>query len=436
MQRRASASLPAHAQTHANARAPDGRSRLAPGFLVISLMAGMLPTAESADGVKVELRSFIAHGDLDGLGVSCLLVNGSQRAVSAWIGYDGGRNRILSEAPPGAIVLVPPAQPATLGEVRIEAGASRVLFTLSADTVLLLHADARASGWGWAWAGRSPRAAPPLSPLHGQAALGWELQRAESATVFAEIEVDGRPLATAPLVLEVPLPRVERIQVRARPASADWTQAREPRYAITLEVVETLAGHLADHERTLRLPEAHAEQLLAAAGARQDTARNGYAFASPLMRFDFARILDGPGRRGRIVLTGYAPTDERPGPPAIVAAAGAQLIGASDIRAYHWSTHTVTLRAGVLPRLRQRLGPGLPQGVPFTLRLGETVLYPGVFTLAASPTAQSLPVALLDGADQLRIQLGHPSREQFRGEDPRGDERLREALRAAGLLRP
>src|SRR5262249_45174687 len=51
----------------------------------------------------------------------------------------------------------------------------------------------------------------------------------------------------------------------------------------------------------------------------------------------------------------------------------------------------------------------------------------------------STPVIVVDaqavepklGADQLRIQLGYPSAEFYKGEDPRADRRIREALKAS-----
>lgn len=70
------------------------------------------------------------------------------------------------------------------------------------------------------------------------------------------------------------------------------------------------------------------------------------------------------------------------------------------------------------------------------------VVYKGTFTTIVSSLSFSTPVIVVDaqavesklGADQLRIQLGYPTAEFFKGEDPRADRRIREALRADGKL--
>jgi hypothetical protein len=95
----------------------------------------------------------------------------------------------------------------------------------------------------------------------------------------------------------------------------------------------------------------------------------------------------------------------------------------------------VRFRAGVFERLRKAHGGELVRGVIFTIRLGEVVIYPGIFTSGVSSISKKLPVILLDGKDTAAIQLGYPTENDFNGEDPRADPRLKKALREAGILR-
>jgi hypothetical protein len=123
---------------------------------------------------------------------------------------------------------------------------------------------------------------------------------------------------------------------------------------------------------------------------------------------------------------------------------GKVLIAADQIRSYDWATHTLTL----VPKARHELADQLRKskrlvsGIPFTVAVGGKVVYSGMFTSVESSISLSTPVILTDpaaidpkmGPDQLRVQLGYPTAAFFKGDDPRADKRINEALKAAGKL--
>lgn len=123
---------------------------------------------------------------------------------------------------------------------------------------------------------------------------------------------------------------------------------------------------------------------------------------------------------------------------------GNVLIGADRIASYNWFTHTITLTPGSRPGLPEALGGNarLVSGIPFAICVGGKAIFSGVFTTSMSSKNFSQPVIVVDPVayntamlhDDFRIQLGYPTRQFFRGDDPRGDQRLRAALRAAGKL--
>jgi hypothetical protein len=122
---------------------------------------------------------------------------------------------------------------------------------------------------------------------------------------------------------------------------------------------------------------------------------------------------------------------------------GKVVIAADQVRSYEWATHTLTLAPGVREELAKQLRNNrIVSGIPFAVTVGGKALYKGKFTSVVSSRSFSTPVIVVDaravepklGEDRLRIQLGYPTAEFFRGEDPRADPRLREALEAGGKL--
>ena len=123
---------------------------------------------------------------------------------------------------------------------------------------------------------------------------------------------------------------------------------------------------------------------------------------------------------------------------------GKVLIAADQIRSYDWATHTFTLVSKVRQELADTLRKSkrIVSGIPFGVAVGGKVVYSGTFTSLESSRSFSTPVILTDprmsdpkmGEDQLRIQLGYPTAAFFKGDDPRSDKRIHEALKATGKI--
>lgn len=412
----------------------SGLWRAHPIFIFTLFMMTSLPSAEPPPpGVVVELRAAPTAGDPESRTLSCVVTNRSAAPISTWKGYDGEHHRVVSQGLRFPVELAPAKKPA-LEKVTIPPGQSETIFALPIEDIFFLRPEKISADWRWGWAPPCPRSMPPVSPFHGSYNYGWEVRRAESATVSAEVEADGEGLVSPPLEIHAKKLRLETVRALARLQSARCLDGKDRQYEVTLEVRQALEGVLTPEERTFLFPCGDGEHVLAEAGARLDEARQTYVFAGPSMIFTFSRVLAEDGHPLRLVMTGYEKVDEPAGPLGFVGTDGAILIAAADVRSYEWRTHTIHLRPGVLTRLREKLAGQLAGGVPFTLRLGEVSIYPGVFTTALSSHSQSLPTVLLDGQDSAPIQLGYPSPEHFHGEDPRPDPRLKAALRTAKLL--
>src|SRR5262245_61726926 len=110
---------------------------------------------------------------------------------------------------------------------------------------------------------------------------------------------------------------------------------------------------------------------------------------------------------------------------------GTVLIPADQIRSYDRATHTLTLAPGARDELAKRLRKDqrLVSGIPFEVTVGGQLSYKGVFTTVNSSLVISKVVIVVDaqdvdatqGKDQLRVQLGYPGKEFFKGEDPRAN---------------
>ena len=119
------------------------------------------------------------------------------------------------------------------------------------------------------------------------------------------------------------------------------------------------------------------------------------------------------------------------------------VIAADDVLAYEWASHTLTLKPKVRKNLFEKLKGKLLHGEPFIVSVGGKVVYQGNWKSVLSSIPCTTPVIMLDGRaldpklgeDQVRIELGYPSKDYFKGEDPRGDQRVRNALEASGKLK-
>ena len=243
------------------------------------------------------------------------MVNNTRRDISVWKGYDGERNQLRNEVRFPLSLRRQPAPP--LVRVTIAPGTSETLFTLSLDAILFLNPALPSGEWGWGYAPGTPvpRGAPPISPLHPHYGLGWEIRRGESATLTAQIEVDGEVdgavsslrIKSKPLDIRVDKPRFEEIKAMVRFDSAQALARKDDwYYEIRFTVVKAIQGTLKSEERTMTLPSQPGEQLMREAGVRSDDMGKTYTFASPTMTLTFARMQPAGRRPASLILTGFA----------------------------------------------------------------------------------------------------------------------------------
>jgi hypothetical protein len=119
---------------------------------------------------------------------------------------------------------------------------------------------------------------------------------------------------------------------------------------------------------------------------------------------------------------------------------GTILVAAHQIVSYDWPTHTISLKPGTLAELKERFLKDAKLSKSFAITIAGKTIYEGKLTTSVSSISLSTPVILVDPPSidpqqsSIRIQLGYPTADFFRGQDPRGDARLRTALRATGKL--
>jgi len=122
---------------------------------------------------------------------------------------------------------------------------------------------------------------------------------------------------------------------------------------------------------------------------------------------------------------------------------GRVLVAADQIRSYEWATHTLTLAPRVREALARKLRTDrIVSGIPFSVAVDGKAVYSGTLTTSLSSFSFATPVVVVDavgeewgvGAEQLRVQLGYPSAMFFKGEDPRSNPRIREALKTGDKL--
>ena len=115
------------------------------------------------------------------------------------------------------------------------------------------------------------------------------------------------------------------------------------------------------------------------------------------------------------------------------------VIATDDIVAYAKETHEIELTAAAYERVQ---GPYTLRvdvdGMPFVVRVGDDRIYAGAFwTLASSLIFEGVIIMQPFETDKrvIRISLGYPTPEVFRGIDPRADPRIMQALDRAGKLK-
>ncbi len=120
--------------------------------------------------------------------------------------------------------------------------------------------------------------------------------------------------------------------------------------------------------------------------------------------------------------------------------AGQPLVAMDDIVAYSAETHAVLLTPAARERVAQLVVP--TSGTRFQVRVGSETIYTGAFwPLYSSQSYDGVVIAVPIDAIKaqpgytLRITLGYPTAQYFRGADPRSDPRILKALEQAGKLK-
>jgi hypothetical protein len=113
----------------------------------------------------------------------------------------------------------------------------------------------------------------------------------------------------------------------------------------------------------------------------------------------------------------------------------APIITERNLDAYEWKTHTLRLKSGMTPA---SLGRVPVQGIPFVVVARGEKIYLGTFVTAFSSMSFDVPAIMADplGGDlnTMVINSGYPGASSANRLDPRNDERIRVALKAAGKL--
>jgi len=114
------------------------------------------------------------------------------------------------------------------------------------------------------------------------------------------------------------------------------------------------------------------------------------------------------------------------------------IIATDDIVAYAKETHEIELTAAAYERVQGlHTLPVDVDGLPFVVRVGDDRIYAGAFwTLASSLIFEGVIIMQPFETDKriIRISLGYPTPEAFRGVDPRADPRILQALEQVGKL--
>ena len=119
--------------------------------------------------------------------------------------------------------------------------------------------------------------------------------------------------------------------------------------------------------------------------------------------------------------------------------AGSPLISATDIISYDFTNHTLRLRPEALAKI-----PKPPvEGTPFVVVVDGQRIYLGAFTTSLSSMSFAVPSIMVDRrmlatnqpTDTVVIELAYPSPSFGVGADPRGDQRIKTALKALHKLK-
>jgi hypothetical protein len=119
-----------------------------------------------------------------------------------------------------------------------------------------------------------------------------------------------------------------------------------------------------------------------------------------------------------------------------IAIAETPLISNDDIVSYTWDTHEIKLTPEAFQRLQALQVP--TTGVSFVICVDDSPLYWGAFWAGYSSqsfTGVTIMVKPSLAENTIEISLGYPGANFYKGEDPRGETRIKDALQKAGKLK-
>jgi hypothetical protein len=117
--------------------------------------------------------------------------------------------------------------------------------------------------------------------------------------------------------------------------------------------------------------------------------------------------------------------------------AAAPIISNDDIIAYAWDTHEIQVTAAAYKRLD---GMQIPtSGVSFLVCVDKAPVYWGAFWAGySSQSFDGITIMLkpsLAGENRIQITQGYPSGDFYKGDDPRSNSTIKDALEKAGKIK-
>lgn len=106
------------------------------------------------------------------------------------------------------------------------------------------------------------------------------------------------------------------------------------------------------------------------------------------------------------------------------------IIAETDILAYDFKDHSLSLQPGALERVVKRLPSMSVWGIPFIVIVDGERIYAGAFMSIASSASVPVPCIIVwpTKPDTLQIDRAYPGPSFGDGPDPRSDERIRHVL--------
>jgi len=120
-----------------------------------------------------------------------------------------------------------------------------------------------------------------------------------------------------------------------------------------------------------------------------------------------------------------------------VAITDTPIISNDDIKSYTWDTHEIELTPEAFQRIEALQVP--TTGTTFVVCVDDSPVYWGAFwTPLSSQSFQGITIwvpAMPPTDNVIKLELGYPDSSFYKGEDPRGETRIKDALEKAGKLK-